>query len=312
MNTLFRRISFIFGAAILLAMTMVSAATAQTAGKTGRTFESPDEAGSALLAAASNFDTSALGEVLGPDSYDIINTGEPNVDRQNSLDFAAAGAVKKSIVYAPKNRTRAFLEVGDDGWQFPVPIVKLGKKWYFDTRAGRQEILLRRIGRDELMAIEICRGYVEAQQEYSLTKHDGAAVNQYAQRIISSPGKHDGLAWQNPDGTWGGTVGETAAKTLERTFTGQPAPFYGYYFKVLSGQGPAARLGELNYLVDGAMIGGFALLAVPATYQVSGVKSFMVSYDGVVYEKDMGPNALDEAKTIDRFNPDRTWTVVKD
>jgi len=162
------------------------------------------------------------------------------------------------------------------------------------------------------MAIEICRGFVEAQQEYSLTKHDGAAVNQYAQRIISTPGKHDGLAWQNPDGTWGGTVGENAAKTLERTFTGNPAPFYGYNFKVLKGQGQAARLGELDYVVDGAMIGGFALLAVPAAYQVSGVKSFIVSYDGVVYEKDLGPNTTEAAKAIERFNPDRSWTVVKD
>jgi len=297
---------------IAVMMMVITAATAQNAAKTGRAFESADEAGTALLAAASTFDTAALGEVLGADSYDIINTGEPNVDRQNSLDFAAAGAAKKMIVYAPKNKTRAFLEVGDEGWQFPVPIVKLGNKWYFDTRAGRQEILLRRIGRDELMAIEICRGFVEAQQEYSLTKHDGAAVNQYAQRIISTPGKHDGLAWQNPDGSWGGTIGETAAKAIERTFTGKPAPFYGYYFKVLSGQGPAARLGELDYMVNGTMIGGFALLAVPATYQVSGVKSFMVSYDGVVYEKDLGPNTLEAAKAIERFNPDRTWSVVKD
>ena len=300
------------GAMLIAVMMMFAVASAQNAAKTGRAFESADEAGTALLAAASTFDTAALGEVLGADSYDIINTGEPNVDRQNSLDFAAAGAVKKMIVYAPKNKTRAFLEVGDEGWQFPVPIVKLGNKWYFDTKAGRQEILLRRIGRDELMAIEICRGFVEAQQEYSLTKHDGAAVNQYAQRIISTPGKHDGLAWQNPDGSWGGTIGETAAKAIERTFTGKTAPFYGYYFKVLSGQGPAARLGELDYMVNGTMIGGFALLAVPATYQVSGVKSFMVSYDGVVYEKDLGPNTLEAAKAIERFNPDRTWNVVKD
>jgi len=193
----------------------------------------------------------------------------------------------------------------------PVPIVKVGKSWYFDTKAGRQELLLRRVGRNELDAIEICRGYVEAQNEYAVSKKvDG--VNQYAQRIISTPGQQDGLAWQNADGSWDGPVGEKIASAIARGYTNRSEPYHGYFFKVLKGQGPAAPLGELDYVIKGKMIGGFALLASPAQYRNTGVKSFMVSQDGVVWEKDLGPKTLELFQTIDRFNPDRTWTAVKD
>jgi hypothetical protein len=144
-----------------------------------------------------------------------------------------------------------------------------------------------------------------------LTKHGDSRVNQYAQKIISTPGKQDGLAWQNSDGTWGGPVGENVARAIERGYsTGKEQPYHGYFFRVLKGQGPAAPLGQLDYVVNGAMIGGFALLAVPAQYQVTGVKTFMVSNDGVVYEKDLGPNTLVLAKKIDRFNPDKSWSPV--
>ena len=198
------------------------------------------------------------------------------------------------------------LELGE------IPAVKVGSAWSFDSKAGLNEILLRRIGRNELDAIEICRGYVEAQKEYAEKKHGDSHVNQYAQKVISTPGKQDGLAWQNPDGTWDGPVGENVARAIEHGYTtqSQPQPYHGYIFKILKGQGPAARLGEMDYLVNGAMIGGFALIAVPAEYRVTGVKSFMVSNDGVVYEKDLGPNTLDVAKKIDRFNPDKTWSPV--
>src|SRR5262249_54022842 len=160
-------------------------------------------------------------------------------------------------------------------------------------------------GRNELDAIQICRGFVEAEHEYAMTKHDGARVNQYAQRIISTPGKQDGLAWRNSDGTWEGPVGENVARAIERGYSNRNEPYHGYFFTVLKGQGPDAPLGQMDYLVNGAMIGGFALLAVPAQYRVTGVKTFMVSNDGVVYEKDLGPNTLELAKKIDRFNPDK-------
>jgi hypothetical protein len=139
-----------------------------------------------------------------------------------------------------------------------------------------------------------------------------STVNQYAQRIISTPGKEDGLAWKSPDGTWGGPVGENVARAIERGYSSRTEPYHGYFFKVLKGQGPAAPLGQMDYVVNGAMIGGFALVAFPAEYKVTGVKTFMVSNDGVVYEKDLGPNTLQAAQKIERFNPDRTWTPVLD
>src|SRR4029077_11437332 len=171
---------------------------------------------------------------------------------------------------------------------------------------GRQEILNRRIGTNELDAIAICRGFVEAQHEYAEEKRDGKA-NQYAQRIISTPGKHDGLAWQNADGTWGGPAGEGIARALEQGYSKQGQPYHGYYFKVLKGQGPAAPLGQMDFGVNGAMIGGFALVAAPAQYRVTGGKPFMVGPNGVVYGKDLGKDTLKTCEAMDKYNPDKTW-----
>lgn len=275
-----------------------------------RAFASPDEAADALVAAAEQFDEAALKDILGPDSYDIVHTGEPVRDKQTAAEFAALARAKKGISTDPRNPRRAFLQIGEDDWPFPVPLVKQGGTWSFDAKAGRQEILYRRIGQNELDAIQICRGYVEAQHDYALKPREGYDVNQYAQKIVSTPGTQDGLAWQNPDGTWGGAVGEKFARALEKGFGGKDQPFHGYYFKVLKGQGPAAPLGELDYVVKGVMIGGFALVAAPAQYRVTGVKTFMVSQDGVVYEQDLGPHSLEKAMAIERFNPDKTWSPV--
>jgi hypothetical protein len=220
--------------------------------------------------------------------------------------------MKMGVSLDPKSKRRAFISVGNDDWPFPVPIVKTGTVWSFDSKAGLNEILLRRIGRNELDAIEISHGFVEAQNEYVLTKHEGSHVNQYAQKIISTPGKQDGLAWQNPDGTWGGPIGENVARAIEHGYSTKAQPYHGYFFKVLKGQGPDAPLGQMDYVVNGAMIGGFALIAFPAEYGVTGVKTFMVSNDGVVYEKDFGPKTVEIARKIDRFNPDKTWSPVEE
>jgi hypothetical protein len=191
--------------------------------------------------------------------------------------------------------------------------VKQKGKWFFDTKVGREEILNRRVGANELNAIAICRGFVDAQHEYAAEKHDGSKVNQYAQRVISTPGKHDGLAWQNPDGTWGGPVGEEVAKALQEGYSAQGGkPYHGYYFKVLKGQGSAAPMGEMDFMVGGAMIGGFALAAAPAEYRVTGVMTFMVGPDGVVYEKDLGADTLKTFQSMDKYNPDKTWKVTED
>jgi hypothetical protein len=277
-----------------------------------RTFSSPKAAAEALIDAAEKFDVPALEQIFGAGGEDIIHTGEPARDQEIAKQFAEQARKKMDVSVDPKTKARAFISVGDDEWPFPVPIVKAGNAWSFDSKAGLNEILLRRIGRNELDAIEICRGYVEAQEEYAEKKHGDSRVNQYAQKIISTPGKQDGLAWQNPDGTWDGPVGENVARAIEQGYTAQsqPQPYHGYFFRVLKGQGPAARLGAMDYVVNGAMIGGFALVAVPAEYRVTGVKTFMVSNDGVVYEKDLGPNTLEMAKKIDRFNPDKTWSPV--
>lgn len=210
----------------------------------------------------------------------------------------------------PKSGTRAFLLVGNENWPFPVPIVKRGQKWFFDAKAGRQELLYRRIGANELDAIQICEGFVEAQYDYAFQKREGYEVNQYAQRIVSTPGKQDGLAWQNPDGTWGGPVGDKIARAIEQGYTSGAEPYHGYFFKILKGQGPAAPLGQMDYVVKGVMIGGFALVAAPAEYAVSGVRTFIVSQDGVVYERDLGPRTLAEFQTMELFNPDKSWTPV--
>jgi hypothetical protein len=309
------RSTFVFalGATIfscLLSLTAATQVRAQTAVAKAKTFATAEEAANAFIDAAEKFDETALSEILGPDSRDIIHTGEPARDREVAAQFAALARTKNKISKQPRSPQRAFLSVGEDDWPFPVPIVKTGGRWSFDTKAGRQEIFLRRIGANELDAIQICRGFVEAQHEYALMKHDSSGVNQYAQRIISTPGKQDGLAWQSANGTWGGPIGEKVALAIERGYTSRTEPFHGYFFRVLKGQGPAAPLGQLDFVVKDVMIGGFALIAFPAQYRLTGVKTFMVSHDGVVYEKDLGPKTVELAGQIDRFNPDKTWTPV--
>src|SRR6266403_1820277 len=208
---------------------------------------------------------------------------------------------------------QAILIVGNDDFPLPIPIVKQKGKWFFDTKVGREEILNRRVGANELNAIEICRGFVDAQHEYAMDKHDGSKVNQYAQHVLSTPGKHDGLAWQNQDGTWEGPVGEEVAKALQEGYSAQRGqPYHGYYFKVLKGQGPAAPLGEMNFVVGGAMIGGFALAAAPSDYRVTGVQTFIVSHEGIVYQKDLGPDTLKEFGKLVLYNPDKTWRSTND
>jgi hypothetical protein len=308
-----QRLQSLFTVALLcLFAIFVASAGAQTKpapAPKGKAFATPQAAADALIAATENYDAAQLTEVLGPDGAEIAQTGEPARDKEMANAFAAQARAKMRLA-ENKTKTRATMIVGDEDWPFPIPIEKLGTKWYFDTKAGKLELLKRRVGRNELDAIQICRGYVEAQNEYAVSKKVNG-VNQYAQRIISTEGQQDGLAWKNPDGTWDGPIGQKIAEAITRGYTNRNEPYHGYFFKVLKGQGPAAPLGELDYVIKGAMIGGFALLASPAQYRNTGVKSFMVSQDGVVWEKDLGPKTMELFQSIDRFNPDRTWTAVK-
>jgi hypothetical protein len=278
-----------------------------------RAFNTPQQAAEALIQAAAIYDISELLEIFGPDGKDFISSADPVRDKSNAAAFAAKASERNVVTIDAKNITRAILSVGNDDWPLPVPIIKQSGKWRFNSKEGRDEILFRRIGANELDAIQICRGFVEAQKEYASEVHDNSGVNQYAQKIISTPGKRDGLYWQSEDGTPGGPISEAIARAIQEGYSpNQPSGYHGYYFRVLKGQGPAAPLGQLDYVIEGVMIGGFALVAFPAEYRVTGVKTFMVSYNGIVYEKDLGPDSLNVVKNMDRYNPDKTWHRTDD
>jgi hypothetical protein len=297
------------------AMNAIAAASLLMSAPSPRMFGTAKEAADALVAAAADYDVAALKQILGPSGVDLVVTQDPVQDRNEGAAFAAMAKEKMEIVPDPKNANRATLVIGDEDWPSPLPIVKKNGKWFIDAKAGRQEILNRRIGRNELDAIDACHGFVEAQRDYAFEKHDGApgsGVHQYAQRIISSPGKQDGLVWRNADGTFGGPLSEGLAEAIAEGYSNKGQPFHGYYFKVLKGQGPAAPLGQMDFVVDGVMIGGFALVAAPADYRVTGVKTFLVSHDGVVYEKDLGKNTLEAFRAMELFNPDKGWTPVQE
>jgi hypothetical protein len=275
-----------------------------------RTYDTAKAAADALVAAADPFDAAALLEILGPDGKDLVASGDAVIDKNLAAEFAKQAKTKMTVVPDKANAKRATLIVGAEEWPMPIPLVEEGGKWRFDSTAGRREILFRRIGRNELDAIEVCRGYVEAQEEYASELRGGATVVQYAQKVIGTPEKQDGLAWRDTDGTWRGPIGEKIAEAIEEGYSSKTQPYHGYYFKILKGQGPAAPLGQLDYVVKGVMIGGFALVAAPAEYEVTGIKSFIVSNDGVVYEKDLGAKSLEAFQKMERFDPDKTWSPV--
>src|SRR4051812_33339603 len=278
-----------------------------------KAFPTAQAAATALIEAASNFDEPAITAMFGPDGKDLVTTEDPVRDKSYALAFASLAHEGQSVAVSPTNPGRATLQVGPQRWPLPVPLVRIAGKWYFDARAGRDEILFRRVGGNELDAIDVCRGFVEAQQDYALDLHDDSRLHQYAQRIISTPGKQDGLYWKNADGSDSSPISEAVAKAIEEGYAVDTASAYhGYIFHVLKGQGPAAPRGELDYVIGDAMIGGFALIATPAEYGVTGVQTFIVNYDGIVYQKDLGPNSVSLAKQITRYNPDKTWVRTND
>ncbi len=277
-----------------------------------RTFDTPQQAAEALVKAAEAGDIAAVDAIFGPEGKGIVSSGDPVSDKADLAKFAAKAREKTEVSFDLGNPKQAVLVVGTDEWPLPVPIVERNGKWRYDAKEGRQEILARRIGGNELDAIAFLRGYVEAQHEYASEVHDDSGALQYAQRSISTPGKHDGLSWWNPDGTPGGPIGDEVAKALAAGYTDKTAPYNGYHFRILTAQGPTARLGARDYIVKGRMIGGFAMVAWPAEYGVTGVQTFQVNNDGVVFQKDLGPDTAKLGPTIKVFNPDKTWTVTDD
>jgi hypothetical protein len=304
-------VCLIAGAVVFLTFSMSAEMHPGFAPKAQVSFDTPQAAAIALIRAAEAYDVPALVEIIGPDGKDLVSSADPVHDKQIVAEFAAKAHEKNAVVVNPKDKSQVTLVVGNDDWPLPIPIVERNGKWYFDSKQGRVEILRRRIGENELDAIQICRGFVDAQKEYAEEPHDG--VNQYAQKIISTPGKHDGLYWTNEDGSPGGPISEPIARAIAEGYSiDRSSAYHGYYFKVLKGQGPAAPMGQLDYVIEGAMIGGFALLATPAQYGVTGIMSFMVSYDGIVHQKDLGPNSLKTFQTTDRYNPDKSWRRTND
>lgn len=277
-----------------------------------KVFPSPLRAVEALVAAAGSGTPEDLRAIFGTEGEAIISSGDESADRSARDRFIEAYKKGHRITYTGKRR--AVLTVGKDNWSFPVPLVRVKKGWIFDTAAGKTEIINRRIGRNELAAMGIMKGYVDAQNRYFAKDWDDDGTYEYAQKIGSTEGKKDGLYWEPGPGEEKSPFGPFVAKAAQERSgaeAGKLQPYRGYYFKVLKGQGKDAAGGAYDYVVKDRMIFGFGLLAYPAAYGVSGIHSFIVNQEGKVFEKNLGPATEQQAQTIDRYNPDSTWKEVK-
>ncbi|MGD0049272.1 MAG: DUF2950 domain-containing protein [Bryobacteraceae bacterium] len=275
-----------------------------------RTFATPQEAIQATIDAAEHNDTAALLQLFGPEGKDIVESGDPAEDKELRTEFARSAHEKLQIEADPFRPARVEFTVGEQEWPFPVPVVLRDGKWQLDSASGRLEILARRIGRNELNAMEVCRGYAEAQMEYAAAEHDGDRVLKYAQKIAATPGKQDGLYLGGVSDSLVSQPFAAAADANPATVSKKAEPYHGYYYRVLKSQGPDAAGGAFDYVVNGKMIGGFALIAWPAEYGVSGVGTFIINHDGVVYEKDLGAGTAVQARQMTHFNPDKSWQQV--
>ena len=303
--------AFALGLAVLLA---VAGAPAVSAAVTQASFASPEEAVTALVTAARDGKPAELVRILGPDGTRLVYSGDRVADRAGREKFVAAYDEMHELT--PEGDAKSVLAVGKDEWPFPIPMVKQGVTWRFDTKAGAREILDRRIGRNELSAIEVCRAYVDAQREYAANNLSGGAVAEYAQKFMSSPGKHDGLYWPVEAGQAESPMGPLAAQARAEGYGAKAdgrnrSPYHGYYYRILTKQGKDASGGAFDYVVNGHMIGGFALVAFPARYKDSGIMTFMINHDGIVFEKNLGPNTRTVARGMTAFEPDSTWSKVK-
>jgi hypothetical protein len=276
-----------------------------------KTFASSEEACAALLNAVQQEDQAALPEILGPTAREIISGGDEAEDRNSRRQFVEKYRAMHRLVSEPDGTI--ILYVGAENWPLPIPLKHKANKWYFDTVASHTEIAFRRIGRNELASIDVCRELVEAQNEYYAETRDGG-VKQFAPRFLSDDGKHNGLYWKISDREPKSPVGQLLmlANTDEYAKeTSRPLPFHGYYYRILNKQGRHAHGGATSYVVNGAMTGGFAFVAYPAEYRSSGVMTFIVNRDGVVYQKNLGPQTALRAKTLTQYDPDATWKKVE-
>jgi hypothetical protein len=291
-----------FAAALVAAAAMLLPAAGE------RTFTSPQEAAQALIDAAGKNDTEALLKLFGPEGRSIVVSGDAAEDKSGRDDFARLA--HEGMHIDQPHPSRAIIEIGPENWPFPVPLVRKNGQWMFDSAKGKIEVLARRVGRNEINAIDVCRGYVEAQMEYAARDRNAAGILAYAQKIVSAPGKKDGLYWEGESET---LVPKSFADAAAVMLAGQgkkPQPYHGFFFHILKAQGSGAEGGAMDYLVKGQMIGGFALVAWPAEYAISGVHTLIVNQSGIVYEKDLGATTAVLARQMTRFNPDKTWQKV--
>jgi hypothetical protein len=295
---------------VALVVTLTLSSLCALAGE-GASFQSPQAAVDALVAAVKDGSTEKIVAVLGPDGERLASSGDDVADAAARQRFLTA---YEEVHEAKESDGRAVLIIGRDEYPFPIPIVAAAGAWRFDTAAGEEEILDRRIGQNELSAIQVLKAYVDAQHEYAEADRDGKGV-QYAQRLLSSEGKQDGLYWPTaenaPESPFGPLIAEARAEGYRKT-SDSPQPYHGYLFRILNAQGKNAAGGERDYVVNGRMLGGYGLIAVPAEYGNAGVKTFMVNQDGVVFEKDLGEETADEAGAIAKFDPDASWAKVAD
>jgi hypothetical protein len=300
-----QRAARLVGTGLLLATVLLPATL--TDGQ--RSFATPQEVVQATIAAAGNNDTTALLQLFGPAGKDIVESGDPAEDKDLRAEFARSAHEKLQIETDPLTPDRVTFTVGTAGWPFPVPVIRKDGKWQLDPASGRLEILARRIGKNELNAMEVCRGYAEAQMEYAAGARDGDRVLKYAQKIVSTPGKHDGL-YSNEGSDELVSQAFAMAETDSPVAGKKTEPYHGYYFRVLKSQGPDAAGGSFDYVVNGKMIGGFALVAWPAEYGVSGIQTLIINHDGVVYEKDLGAGTALQARQMTKFNTDKSWERI--
>ena len=292
-----------------LLMLAGGSATLPAAPQVQKNFSTPEGAVVALVAAAKSGNMDELLAVFGPGGEDILSSGDEVADRRAREVFLVA--MEEGWRLEGEGDTKTLI-VGNEEWPAPFPIVKEQSRWRFDTEAGREEVLYRRIGRNELNVIHICMTYAQAQEEYASKGRDGKPAGIYARKPRSEPGRHDGLYWSFEPDEEPSPLGELFARATREGYaaneeSGKPRPFHGYFFRLLTEQGEAAPGEAKNYIVDGEMTGGFALLAYPAEYGNSGIMTFMINQDGVVYEKDLGEETAQLATEISKYNPDSTW-----
>jgi len=304
----------IAAALLLLVVFAYSPVEAARKGLQQKMFPSPEEAVKAMIDAVKSNDENVMRAIFGPGSKGVVSSGDEVADREDRKKFVEA--------YEEKNRiellsdAKAVLRVGNKDWPMPIPIVKKGQSWLFDTKAAKEEILNRRIGRNELSAMQVCLAYVDAQREYALQDMDGDGLFEYAQKFDSDPGQKNGLYWETKEGEPPSPFGPFICRAANEGYGGKKSldklePYHGYFYKILRAEGKNARGGAFEYIVKGNMIGGFALVAYPARYGISGIMTFIVNQDGQIYEKNLGKNTMKLTEAMELFDPDRTWRKVE-